>query len=139
MVEGLTAWTRDGRAVDPSTLAMATEVGVTRTKAVLEGLRDAGLVHEVDGEFSLTGEIAIPDVVRLLSKHNEERKTTDRRRLDSIIDYANNDSECRVAHIRRYFEDGEPRNCGHCDVCEPKLRRRRRRPRPRNSGGRRES
>ncbi|MCE2390372.1 MAG: RecQ family ATP-dependent DNA helicase [Proteobacteria bacterium] len=139
VVEGLTAWTADGRAGDPSTLAMATEVGVTRTKAVLEGLRDAGLVQEVDGEFRLTGEIAIPDVVRLLSKHNEERKTTDRRRLDSIVDYANNDSECRVAHIRRYFEDGEPRNCGHCDVCEPKLRRRRRRPRPRNSGGRRES
>ena len=45
VVEGLSAWTKDGRGVDASTLAMATEVGVTRTKAILEGLRDASLVR----------------------------------------------------------------------------------------------
>ena len=38
-------------------------------------------------------------------------------------------------HIRRYFEDGEPTPCGHCDVCEPKLRRRRRRPKGRRGNG----
>jgi superfamily II DNA helicase RecQ len=69
----------------------------------------------------------VSEAVRLLSKGNEERKTTDRRRLDGMTNYANNIEECRVVHIRRYFEDGEPRPCGHCDVCEPKLRRRRRR------------
>jgi ATP-dependent DNA helicase RecQ len=136
VVEGLAAWSKDGRAVEASTLAMATEVGVTRTKAVLEGLRDAGLVSESDGEFSLVGTVAIDDAVRQLSKHSEERKTTDRRRLDSIIHYADNETECRVVHIRRYFEDGEPRPCGHCDICEPKLRRRRRRPRGRPQPGR---
>ena len=67
------------------------------------------------------------EAVKLLSRRNEERKTTDRRRLESIIHYANNTEECRMMHIRRYFEDGEPTPCGHCDVCEPKLRRRRRR------------
>ena len=40
-----------------------------------------------------------------------------------------------MMHIRRYFEDGEPSPCGHCDVCEPKLRRRRRR--SKGGGGRR--
>jgi hypothetical protein len=120
---------------------MATEVGVTRTKAILEGLREAELIEEVDGEFSLRGEIEVTEVVKLLSKGNEERKTTDRRRLDSIINYATNESECRLVHIRRYFEDGEPRACGTCDVCEPKLRRRRRRTkgghgrRPQGGGG----
>ncbi len=135
VVQGLSAWSTDGRAVDPATLAMATEVGVTRTKAILEGLREADLIAETDGEFELQQEIEISEVVQLLSKGNEERKTTDRRRLDSIINYANNDSECRVIHIRRYFEDGEPRACGVCDVCEPKLRRRRRRSKGGGSGG----
>ncbi|MCP4007125.1 MAG: ATP-dependent DNA helicase RecQ [bacterium] len=127
VVNGLSAWTKDGRAVDAATLAMATEVGITRTKAILEGLRDATLVAEKDSEFSLVGEVDVTEAVKLLSRRNEERKTTDRRRLDSIINYANNQEDCRLVHIRRYFEDGEPPPaCGHCDVCEPKLRRRRR-------------
>jgi ATP-dependent DNA helicase RecQ len=134
VVEGLAAWSKDGRGVDASVLAMATEVGVTRTKAVLEGLREAGLVSESDGEFRMSGSVAIDEIVKLLSKYNEERKTTDRRRLDSIVHYAENESECRVVHIRRYFEDGEPRPCGHCDICEPKLRRRRRRSKGRGQG-----
>jgi ATP-dependent DNA helicase RecQ len=134
VVEGLSAWTQDGRAVEASTLAMATEVGVTRTKAILEGLRDASLVSETDGAFSLSREIDVNEAVKLLSRRNEERKTTDRRRLESIIHYANNTDECRMMHIRRYFEDGEPTPCGHCDICEPKLRRRRRRSKGR--GGR---
>lgn len=128
VVEGLSAWSKDGRAVEAATLAMATEVGVTRTKAILEGLRDANLVTEAEAGFTLVGAIDVNDAVKLLSRRNEERKTTDRRRLESIINYANNTTECRMMHIRRYFEDGEPTPCGHCDVCEPKLRRRRRRP-----------
>ncbi len=137
VVEGLSAWSKDGRAVDAPTLAMATEVGVTRTKAILEGLRDASLVTETDAAFTLVGQIDVNDAVKLLSRRNEERKTTDRRRLESIIHYANNTEECRMMHIRRYFEDGEPTPCGHCDVCEPKLRRRRRRPKSgfRGNGG----
>jgi len=127
VVEGLSAWSQDGRAVEAATLAMATEVGVTRTKAILEGLRDANLVTEAEDGFTLVGAIDVNDAVKLLSRRNEERKTTDRRRLESIIHYANNTTECRMMHIRRYFEDGEPAPCGHCDVCEPKLRRRRRR------------
>ncbi|HXX46648.1 MAG TPA: ATP-dependent DNA helicase RecQ, partial [Myxococcota bacterium] len=134
VVEGLSAWSKDGRAVDASVLAMATEVGVTRTKAILEGLRDADLVAETDGQFSLSREIDVNEAVKLLSRRNEERKTTDRRRLESIIHYANNTEECRMMHIRRYFEDGEPTPCGHCDVCEPKLRRRRRRSKGRRGG-----
>ena len=83
----------------------------------------------MEGEFTLVGSPDLAETVKLLSKHNEERKTQDRRRLDGMIKYADDTDECRMVHIRRYFEDGEPTACGHCDVCEPKLRRRRRRSR----------
>ncbi len=69
------------------------------------------------------------DAVQLLSKRNEERKTTDRRRLDSIIEYAKELETCRVVFIRRYFEGADTPPCGRCDRCQPKLRRRRRRAR----------
>jgi ATP-dependent DNA helicase RecQ len=131
VVEGLSAWTNDGQAVEPSVLAMSTEVGITRTKAVLEGLRSAALVEEVEGAFRLVGNVPNleDDAVKLLARKYEERRTADRRRLDGMIQYATQLEDCRVAIIRTYFEDGEPNPCGQCDVCEPKLRRRRRRPR----------
>jgi ATP-dependent DNA helicase RecQ len=134
LVDGLAAWTEEGRPVDAAVLAMSTEVGVTRTKAVLEGLRDAGMVEETDGQFLLVGNPGV-DAVTLLTKRNEERKTTDRRRLDSIVNYAEDDETCRVVAIRLYFEDLETAPCGRCDVCQPKLKRRRRRRKP-ASGGR---
>jgi ATP-dependent DNA helicase RecQ len=128
VVDSLAAWSKEGKSVDAQVLAMASEVGVTRTKAILEGLRDADLVEESEGAFRLTGDPGF-DAVTLLSKRNEERKTTDRRRLDGIVNYASARAECRVTTIRRYFEGIEASPCGRCDVCEPKLRRRRRRPR----------
>ncbi len=129
LVEGLAAWTHEKRPVEAAVLAMSTEVGVTRTKAVLEGLRDAGMVEETDGKFLLVGDPGM-DAVTLLTRRNEERKTTDRRRLDSIVNYAQDDETCRVVAIRRYFEDIETSPCGRCDVCQPKLKRRRRRRKP---------
>jgi len=134
LVDGLSAWTQEKRPVDAAVLAMSTEVGVTRTKAVLEGLRDAGMVEETDGQFLLVGDPGM-EAVTLLTRHNEERKTTDRRRLDSIVNYAKDDETCRVVAIRRYFEEIETSPCGRCDVCQPKLKRRRRRRKP-VSGGR---
>ncbi len=125
VVGGLKAWTNDGQAVEPGVLAMSTEVGITRTKAILEGLRDAGMVEETDGSFRLLGDPG-DDAVRLLNKSYEERRTSDRRRLEGMTQYSTNNEECRVSQIRNHFEDGEPRPCGRCDVCQPKLRRRRR-------------
>jgi ATP-dependent DNA helicase RecQ len=133
VVDGLAAWTNDGKAVEPSVLAMSTEVGITRTKAVLEGLRDAAIVVEEEGAFRLVGDPGV-DAVQILSKKNEERRTQDRRRLEGMIEYATQSDDCRVMVIRRYFEDGEARSCGRCDVCEPKLRRRRRRRKVGDSG-----
>jgi ATP-dependent DNA helicase RecQ len=133
VLTGLEAWSQDGRTVEPAILAMSTEVGVTRTKAVLEGLREAGLVVEEEGAFRLIGQPKIGDAIKLLTRSNEERRTADRRRLDGMINYANG-TECHVMHIRRYFEDAEPTPCGRCDICEPKLRRRRRRSKNRAGG-----
>ena len=126
VVAGLAAWTKEDKPVDAAVLAMSTEVGVTRTKAILEGLRDAGLVAEHEATFRLIGDPGV-DAVKLLSMKNEERKTTDRRRLDTIVEYAGATETCRVVFIRRYFEELETAPCGRCDICQPKLRRRRRR------------
>ncbi len=136
VLDGLRAWSNDGQAVEPAVLAMSTEVGITRTKAILEGLRDSGLVEEREGAFQLVGDPG-DDAVKLLNKRYEERRTADRRRLEGIVHYATQSDGCRVLLIRKYFEDAEPRVCLRCDICQPKLRRRRRRNkgRPQQAGG----
>jgi superfamily II DNA helicase RecQ len=84
------------------------------------------MVSEEAGEWRLVGDPGA-DAVALLTRRNEERKTTDRRRLEGITNYATNADVCRVTQIREYFEGVTTPPCGRCDVCEPKLRRRRRR------------
>jgi ATP-dependent DNA helicase RecQ len=136
VVNGLRAWSNDGQAVEPAILAMSTEVGTTRTKAILEGLRDARMVEETDGAFKLIADPGDDEAaVKVLNRAYEERRTSDRRRLDGMIHYATQTDECRVSLIRRYFEDAEPKPCARCDVCQPKLRRRRRRPRGKSDSG----
>lgn len=47
----------------------------------------------------------------------EDRFEVMSQRVEAIIDYAYNDSNCRVSRMLNYFGEEEPRPCGHCDVC----------------------
>ncbi|MGN0086775.1 MAG: ATP-dependent DNA helicase RecQ [Alloprevotella sp.] len=47
---------------------------------------------------------------------------TDRRRIfqeqiEAILNYAEEDSQCRSQHLTAYFGDTDTPPCGHCDVC----------------------
>ncbi|MBE0650792.1 MAG: RecQ family ATP-dependent DNA helicase [Bacteroidales bacterium] len=39
------------------------------------------------------------------------------RRLDALIDYLNDDKECRSVQLLRYFGETGGKRCGTCDVC----------------------
>lgn len=47
----------------------------------------------------------------------EDRFEVMSQRVEAIIDYAYNDSNCRVSRMLNYFGEKESRPCGHCDVC----------------------
>lgn len=47
----------------------------------------------------------------------EERKAQFAKRIDSMIEYATNDSVCRSRQLLRYFGEGKSRDCKVCDVC----------------------
>lgn len=34
-----------------------------------------------------------------------------------MIDYCENESECRSRQLLRYFGETESEDCGHCDIC----------------------
>jgi len=47
----------------------------------------------------------------------EQRRERQKRRIDAMIEYAENDSECRLVQLLHYFGEELDHRCGHCDVC----------------------
>ena len=53
-----------------------------------------------------------------LSKENYyDRKKDAEERIKAVIDFVNNDEECRSVQLLRYFNEKKSKPCGRCDVC----------------------
>ena len=53
-----------------------------------------------------------------LSKENYyDRKKDAETRVNAVIDFVNNDEECRSVQLLRYFNERAKESCGRCDVC----------------------
>ena len=53
-----------------------------------------------------------------LSKENyHDRKRDAEARVQAVIDFVNNDEECRSVQLLRYFNEKTTKVCGRCDVC----------------------
>ena len=53
-----------------------------------------------------------------LTKENYyDRKKDAEERVKAVIDFVNNDEECRGVQLLRYFNEKTSKTCGHCDVC----------------------
>lgn len=48
----------------------------------------------------------------------EDRKARQEMRMKAMIDYIDNDEECRLVQLLRYFGEKLDHNCGKCDVCQ---------------------
>ncbi len=54
-----------------------------------------------------------------LSKENYyDRKKDAESRVKAVIDFVNNDKECRSVQLLRYFNEATDKACGRCDVCQ---------------------
>ncbi len=54
-----------------------------------------------------------------LSKENYyDRKRDAEERVKAVIDFVNNDQECRSVQLLRYFNETTRQTCGRCDVCQ---------------------
>ena len=58
-----------------------------------------------------------------LSKENyHDRKKDAEERVKAVVDYVNNNEECRSVQLLRYFNELKSKPCGLCDVCLSQLK-----------------
>jgi ATP-dependent DNA helicase RecQ len=50
-------------------------------------------------------------------KRYEERKKAAAIRMQAMLLYTEEDTQCRSSFLVEYFGEKNVRNCGHCDVC----------------------
>ena len=53
----------------------------------------------------------------LSNENYYERKKDAEERMKAVIDFVNNDEECRSVQLLRYFNEKTKNTCGCCDVC----------------------
>lgn len=53
----------------------------------------------------------------LSKEHYQDRKNDAMERVKAVVDFVNNDQECRSIQLLRYFNEKSDKACGRCDVC----------------------
>ncbi len=106
---------------EPPTIAEVeaiSPVRKARLKAVLNLLKQQGVVNEVSGRLTLLRPDLTPDELERLTVSQRERDEHDRVRQQQILDYAQGRG-CRWETLVDYFGQSERdwATCGHCDVC----------------------
>ena len=54
----------------------------------------------------------------LSKEHYHDRKREAELRVKAVVDFVNNDEECRSVQLLRYFNEKTRETCGRCDVCK---------------------
>lgn len=60
------------------------------------------------------------DEIRISHTIYEDRKKRQENRINAMISYVDNEEECRLVQLLRYFGEDLDHECGSCDVCRSK-------------------
>lgn len=71
--------------------------------------------------FYLTERLNISNISLSKDVYKNRKEDADRR-LQSVIDFVNNDEICRSVQLLRYFGENINNTCGRCDVCSSRNR-----------------
>lgn len=67
--------------------------------------------------LTYTRDRVLPEEIVISKTEYEERKAQFEKRIESIINYAENDTVCRSRQLLRYFGETHTEDCQQCDVC----------------------
>ena len=56
--------------------------------------------------------------IHITPENYQNRKLHYQKQVDSVIDYASDNNECRSVNLLKYFDQFDSEPCGNCDVCK---------------------
>ncbi len=111
----------DYNYIDESLIAQDAEITQQQLYIILKNLSQKHIIHFIPQRRTpfITYLRDREDGERIIISKAiyEDRKTDYTKRVESVIKYATNDSECRSKQLLRYFGEKNINECGHCDVC----------------------
>ena len=114
------------RAIDEDVIAAAANMSREQVHQVLRELWRSQIIRYVPANSSpmiYMNEERLPLASLYISpKSYGRRKEQMVSRFEAMIDYAENQTQCRSIILSRYFGDTETEPCGCCDVCLAKRR-----------------
>ena len=114
------------RAIDELEIASAAKLHPVEVRESLKELWIRQIIRYVPANSSpmiCMNEERLPLAdLYIAPKTYSERKAQMMARFDTMIEYADNNSQCRSVVIQRYFGDTSAEPCGCCDICLAKKR-----------------
>ena len=102
-------------------LANFLKISTEELKRTFNKMHGEGVIDytpEKDGpQIVFVHERIDPDNLRIDEARYNFLKERARHRIDTMIDYCENDRECRNQRLLTYFGEKDPPRCGICDVC----------------------
>jgi ATP-dependent DNA helicase RecQ len=97
-------------------LAEATALPLRKVQVIVALLESAGIVERRARAIRKVRDFASDEEFDKFLAEYEERGSSDRERLDTIMRYAQT-ALCRVRFMKEYFGEETDERCGHCDNC----------------------
>ena len=102
-------------------LSERTQIPVNRLKEMLIFLNKSGIIQYVasndEPQIYFTLARQHPERIPISMKRYEDRRIAARQRMEAMLNYVGENSQCRSSYLVAYFGEKNIRACGHCDIC----------------------
>ena len=107
--------------IDEEAVARRCRVSVAQLRQLLYGLSINHVIRYIPADHATVLYIAHdrlrPGNVQLSPRRYEMLRSTYGERIETMLDYAREEEECRSRYLLRYFGQAQSQACGRCDVC----------------------
>ena len=108
-------------SIDEDAVAKRCGLGVPALRQELYGLSINHIIRYIPADHATVLFILHPRLhpgnVQLNPRRYEMLRSTFRERVQTMLDYVEEEDECRSQFLLRYFGQAESSPCGHCDLC----------------------
>lgn len=110
--------------IEESRLAYLNGLTPNEVYELLKGLSHIGIIHYIPRKraayITYTQKRVDKEHMVFRPEIYEDRKKQLEQRINAMINYAENNSDCRSEILLHYFGESETHPCGHCDNCTGK-------------------